>query len=104
MTTSTDDELDRAKKLAEEKMRKRLADKIIKIADEDFFPSRLKNCIWVLRVACIMADIICFPILGWLYTEWTSGRMASTVFVMSLPPIVFLGLITAIVALMKIPE
>jgi F0F1-type ATP synthase assembly protein I len=101
--TSADDELERAKKVAEEKIKKKLADKIVKMADEEFFPSRLKNCIWTLRVGCIMANIVCFPILGWLYGQWSSNIMSINMFVIFLIPLIFLGFITAIVALMKIP-
>lgn len=101
--TSADEELERAKKLAEDKVKKRLADKIVKMADEEFFPSRLRNCIWVLRITCIVADVVCFPLFGWLYTQWAnSGVSFNTIAV--LLPLVFLGFITAVVTFMKIPE
>jgi len=101
---SADDELEIARKKFEDKMKERLAKKIVKISEEDFFPSRLKTCIVILKVVCVLAVFVCAPILGFLYTEMAKGTIATNMLILYLFPMLFIGIITAIVSTMKTPE
>ena len=101
---SNDDEVERAKRKVVDMMNQYLAKRILKISEEGFFPSRLKTCIVVLKVACAIAVFVCGPILGWLYTEMVRGAIEINMFIIYLLPMLFLGIITAIVLIMKAPE
>ena len=100
---SENDELDRAKKKLEEKMREHLARRITKISEEDFFPSGIKTCVRALKFVCALAVFICGPIMGWLYTEMVRETIAINLFIVYLFPMVFLAIIAAIVMIMKTP-
>jgi|GEM_PF-4651765 len=101
---SADEELERAKTRAIEKMKVSLARRIIKISEEDFLPSNLKSYVRVLKVICIIAVFICGPIMGWLITEMSRGALSLNLFIVYLFPMIFLGIITAIALAMKVPE
>jgi len=101
---SGNDELERAKKKLEEKMKEHLAKRIIKISEEDFLPSSLKTHIKILRIISAVAVFVCGPIMGWLYTEMNQGALSLNLFTVYVFPMFFLALITAIVLTMKTPE
>ena len=100
---SADEELERAKSGYVERAKSILAKKIAKMTEEEFFPSSLRTQIRVLKIACAVAVFICGPIMGWLIAEIVRQTINVNMFIVYLLPMIFLGIITAIVLMMKTP-
>lgn len=101
---SADEELEHARAQALEKMKRKLAKRILRSAEEETFPSRTKTCIVWLKVISTIAVFICAPIMGWLITQLANETLSANLFLVYLFPMIFIGIITAIALVMKIPE
>lgn len=100
---SADEELKRSMQKYEDKAKELLARKISKMSEEGFFPSGLKTRIQILKIVCTLSLFLCGPIMGWLYTEMTRETLSINLFIVYSFPMLFLGIITAIVLIIKTP-
>lgn len=97
--------LDKALGKYDKKARMLLAERILKISEETPVTPALRTHLHSLKIVCGTALFICGPITGWLYNEWSKGSITLPMFGVFVIPLIFIGIITAIILLLiKIPS
>lgn len=104
MSRVLSDELEKALKKFDETTKQRLASKIISLAEKETVTSSQRGWIQGLKVLCPIALFFSTPIVAFFYGKLDQG-LDQMIFMLSLVPLGFLALITAIVNfVLKTPD